>query len=68
MGIGIVMNNVYLVKSGMLKDFVGWEWLNLRVFTNMEDATKYALQVELTIDPRALGNTEDVEIETLTLE
>ena len=32
------MTNVYIVKSGQLVDFSGWEWLNLRAFTDYEKA------------------------------
>jgi len=32
------MNNVYVVKSGVLVDFVGWEWMNIKAFTSREKA------------------------------
>ena len=62
------MTNVYIVKSGMIKDFVGWEWLNLRAFTDYDKALDYMNTVSRMIDLKALGETEDVDIETLTLE
>jgi hypothetical protein len=62
------MNNVYIVKSGMLKDFVGWDWLNLRAFTDYDKAIEYKSYVESQIHSDQLGVTEDVEIESLTLE
>lgn len=62
------MNNVYVVKSGQLIDLVGWEWLNLRAFTYYTDAFKFAEKVKEQIKPEDLGEREDVEIETLTLE
>ena len=62
------MTNVYVVKSGQLIDLVGWEWLNLRAFTDYDAAQKFCDKVSGQIDPNALGETEDVEIETLTLE
>jgi len=61
------MTNVYIVKSGMIKDFVGWEWLNLKAFTDYDKAVDYMNTVSRMIDVKALGETEDVDIETLTL-
>jgi hypothetical protein len=62
------MVNIYIVKSGQLIDFVGWEWLNLRAFTDYDKAIEYKSYVESQIQPDRLGETEEVEIETLTLE
>jgi hypothetical protein len=59
--------NVYIVKSGQLIDFSGWEWLNLRAFSNYEKAEEYMKMVENQIPRKNLGETEDVTIETLTL-
>jgi len=61
------MTNVYIVKSGMIKDFVGWEWLNLKAFTDYDKAVDFMNTVSRMIDVKALGETEDVDIETLTL-
>lgn len=61
------MANVYIVKSGMIKDFVGWEWLNLKAFTDYDKAVDFMNTVSRMIDVKALGETEDVDIETLTL-
>jgi hypothetical protein len=52
----------------MLKDFVGWDWLNLRAFTDYDKAIEYKCYVESQIHSDQLGVTEDVEIESLTLE
>ena len=60
--------NVYIVKSGQLVDFSGWEWLNLRAFTNYDKAVEFSKVVQRQIPRKNLGETEDVEIETLTLE
>ena len=55
---------VYLVKSGQLIDFSGWEWTNLAVFDNNDAAVAYARKTEKQIDPKALRDeTELVEIE-----
>ena len=62
------MNNVYIVKSGMIEDFVGWKWLNLKAFTDYDKAIEYKSYVESQIKPDDLGEKEDVEIEFLTLE
>ena len=62
------MTNVYIVKSGQLVDFSGWEWLNLRAFTDYEKAVAFMKMVQNQIPTKNLGDTEDVELETLTLE
>jgi hypothetical protein len=62
------MNNVYIVKSGQLVDFSGWEWLNLRAFTDYDKAEEFMWSVEKQIKPEDFGIKEDVHIETLTLE
>lgn len=62
------MQNVYIVKSGSLVDFAGWEWLNLRAFTDYDKAFAFYKMVVNQIPRKNLGETEDVEIEELTLE
>ena len=59
---------IHLVKSGRLDDFVGWTWLNLRAFDDYELAQRFKYEVCKQIDPAALGETDDVEIETITVE
>ena len=61
------MSEVYIVKSGQLVDFVGWEWENLAAFDNNDAAVAFAKSVEKQIDPEALDETESVEIEVFTL-
>ena len=58
---------VYLVKSGHLEDFVGWEWTNLAVFDNNDAAVAFAKQAEKQIPIESLDETESVEIEVFTL-
>jgi hypothetical protein len=58
---------VYLVKSGQLVDFVGWEWTNLAVFDNNDAAVAFARKTEAQIAPEDLDETESVEIETFTV-
>ena len=58
---------VYLVKSGHLEDFVGWEWTNLAVFDNNDAAVSFARKTEAQIKPEDLDETESVEIEVFTL-
>ena len=62
------MSNVYIVKSGQLVDLVGWEWENLKAFTNYDKAKEFQASVEKQIKPEDLGITEDVYIDALTLE
>jgi hypothetical protein len=61
------MTNVYIVKSGQLVDFAGWEWLNLRAFTDYDKAVEFMRSVEEQIKPEDLGEKEDVHLETLSL-
>jgi hypothetical protein len=61
-------NSVYVVKSGQLIDFSGWEWLNLRAFTDYDKAVAFSEIVKKQIPLKNLGETEDVEINELTLE
>jgi hypothetical protein len=61
------MMEVYLVKSGQLVDFVGWEWTNLAVFDNNDAAVAFARKTEAQIAPEDLDETESVEIEAFTL-
>ena len=58
---------VYLVKSGQLIDFSGWEWTNLAVFDNNDAAVDFARNAEKQIKPEDLDETESVEIEVFTL-
>jgi hypothetical protein len=61
------MMEVYLVKSGQLVDFVGWEWTNLAVFDNNDAAVAFARKTEAQIAPEDLDEKESVEIEAFTL-
>ena len=58
---------VYLVKSGQLVDFSGWEWTNLAVFDNNDAAVDFARNAEKQIKPEDLDERESVEIECFTL-
>ena len=62
------MTNVYIVKSGQLVDFSGWEWLYLRAFSSYDKAVAFMQLVQNQIPTKNLGETEDVQIEHLTLE
>ena len=57
--------NIYIVKSGQLIDFVGWEWLNLKAFSDYDTARDFADTVEQQLKNL---DTEGVEVEQLTLE
>ena len=60
--------DIYLVKSGRLVDFSGWEWLNLRAFDDYDKAVEFSKVVKRQIRPSDLYEKEDVEIETITVE
>ena len=57
--------NIYIVKSGQLIDFVGWEWENLKAFSDYDTAREFADTIEQQLKNL---DTEGVEIEQLTLE
>lgn len=57
--------NIYIVKSGQLIDFVGWEWVNLKAFSDYDTAREFADTVEQQLKNL---DTEGVEVEQLTLE
>lgn len=57
--------NIYIVKSGQLIDFVGWEWVNLKAFRDYDEAREYADKIEEQLKNLDL---EGVEVEELTLE
>jgi hypothetical protein len=61
------MSDVYIVKSGQLVDFAGWEWLNLKAFTDYDKAVRFHNEVANQIKPDDYGIKEDVDIECLTL-
>ena len=58
---------VFLVKSGHLEDFVGWQWTNLAVFDNNDAAVAFARKTEAQIKPEDLDETESVEIEVFSV-
>ena len=57
--------NIYIVKSGQLIDFVGWEWENLKAFSDYDEAKEFSDRIEQQLKNL---DTEGVEIEQLTLE
>lgn len=57
--------NIYIVKSGQLIDFVGWEWENLKAFSDYDKAKEFSDKIEQQLKDL---DTEGVEIEQLTLE
>lgn len=57
--------NIFIVKSGQLIDFVGWEWENLKAFRDYDEAKDFSDKIEQQLKDL---DTEGVEIEQLTLE
>ena len=33
--------SIFVVKSGVLVDFVGWEWMNIRAYADRESAESW---------------------------
>ena len=60
------MNNIYVVKSGILVDFAGWEWLTLRAFTDREKAQAW-IKSEIKRDPSFSEDRDSYEIDEVTL-
>jgi hypothetical protein len=61
---GKLKMTVYIVKSGMMKDF-GWDWSNISAFASYDNALKFANATKKQIPEEDLGETEDVIIETM---
>jgi hypothetical protein len=38
---GLAANMAYIVKSGIKVEFVGWEWVNLRLFKTRKSAAAF---------------------------
>jgi hypothetical protein len=60
------MSNVYIVKSGNCYNG-GWEWTNLRAFTDYDRALQFESAVLAQIEPENMEVSEDVYIDTLEL-
>jgi len=60
------MNNIYVVKSGILVDFADWEWLTLRAFTDREKAQAW-IKSEIKRDPSFNEDRDSYEIDEVTL-
>jgi len=64
---GLAANMAYIVKSGIKVEFVGWEWVNLRLFKTRKSAAAFYDSTIKQIKPEDLGVNEDVEIEEMSL-
>ena len=62
------MKEIFIVKSGMKKDFVGWEWMNVKAFDSEEKAQAFQKILFDQIGIPNLGDVEDVEIERMIVE
>jgi hypothetical protein len=60
------MANVYIVKSGVLTDFVGWEYMNIRAFTNRDSAEAF-IKSEIKRDKSFNEDRDSLEIDEVTL-
>ena len=60
---GLAANMAYIVKSGIKVEFVGWEWVNLRLFKTRKSAAVFYDSTIKQIKPEDLG----VEIEEMSL-
>lgn len=60
------MATIYVVKSG-IQGFDGVIWLNLKAFTDYNEAKAFVKQVEKQIRPEDLDESEFVYIDELTI-
>ena len=58
--------SIFVVKSGVLVDFVGWEYLNIRAFTNRESAEAF-IESEIKRDKSFNEDRDSLEIDEVTL-
>jgi hypothetical protein len=60
------MNNIYVVKSGVLVDFVGWEWMTIKAFTNRDKAEAW-IESYIKQDKSFNEDRDALEIDEVTL-
>ena len=62
----MMSKSIFVVKSGVLVDFVGWEYMNIRAFTNRDDAVSF-IESEIKRDKSFNEDRDSLEIDEVTL-
>ena len=58
--------SIFVVKSGVLVDFVGWEWMNIRAFTDRENAVSF-IESEIKRDKSFNEDRDSLEVDEVTI-
>jgi len=58
--------SIFVVKSGVLVDFVGWEYMNIRAFTNRDDAEAW-VEAYIEQDKSFNEDRDSLDIDEVTL-
>ena len=58
--------SIFVVKSGVLVDFVGWEYMNIRAFTNRENAEAW-VEAYIKQDKSFNEDRDSLDIDEVTL-
>jgi hypothetical protein len=62
----MMSKSIFVVKSGVLVDFVGWEYLNIRAFTN-RDAAEAWVEAYIKQDKSFNEDRDSLDIDEVTL-
>jgi len=58
--------SIFVVKSGVLVDFVGWEYMNIRAFANRDDAEAW-VEAYIKQDKSFNEDRDSLEIDEVRL-
>ena len=58
--------SIFVVKSGVLVDFVGWEYMNIRAFTN-RDAAEAFIESEIKRDKSFNEDRDSLDIDEVRI-
>lgn len=58
--------SIFVVKSGVLIDFVGWEYMNIRAYADRDDAVSF-IESEIKRDKSFNEDRDSLEIDEVTL-
>jgi len=62
----MMSKSIFVVKSGVLVDFVGWEYMNIRAFTNRDDAETW-VETYIQQDKSFNEDRDSLDIDEVTL-
>jgi hypothetical protein len=62
----LMSKSIFVVKSGVLVDFVGWEYMNIRAFANRDDAEAW-VEAYIKQDKSFNEDRDSLDIDEVTL-